>query len=232
MIRVRSFVAIVGAASAAWCLACSTETKKDVAKSAVHSMSVDQRRESFEATARMLDEDPRIVDELYSVMRQHRPAMHQFLANATRDLREPWLANMTAELLVQNPASVEETLLAATDEISKSPKARAAMDRAIAKRAGKVVDILTDDPGTLGQVLSASLTVVEKKPRARETIVEAASKERGRIIEFVRRDPELAKEMTEALLRDAVKDKPALDTLLRATGAIDDTPTKTPKAKQ
>jgi hypothetical protein len=219
--RAVASVALVTAALAL-SLGCSTEGKKDVAKSALKSMGPDERRESFEATARMLDEEPRLVDELYAVVREHRPTMHRFLWNASRDLKEAWLADMTAELLAQHPESVEQVLISATDAIAKEPRARMAMDRAIAKRGEKTVDILTDDANTLARVLSASMAVIERKPRARDNVLSAARKERQRIIAFVKSDPELSKEMTEELLREVVKDKPALDKLLRATGAIDE----------
>ncbi|MDF2697358.1 MAG: hypothetical protein K0S65_5741 [Labilithrix sp.] len=210
---------------------CSTEGKKDIARSALESMGPEERRESFEATARVLDEQPALVDELYAVVRQHRPTMFRFLTNASRDLREPWLADMTAERLVEHPDSVERTLLSATDAIAREPKARKAMNRAVAQRADKTVDILTDDPDTLARVLAASLATIERKPRARENVLAAARQERQRIIAFVKSDPELSKELTEELLREAVKDKPALEKLLRATGAIDEDAPAPKKAK-
>src|SRR4051794_27683332 len=48
--------------------------------------SPDQRRSSFEATLRVLDQHPEYVDELYRQTRQHPPTLNRFLANAARDL--------------------------------------------------------------------------------------------------------------------------------------------------
>lgn len=180
----------------------------------------------------MLDEEPKLVDELYSVVRAHPSTMHRFLRNASRDLKEPELAQMTAELLAKHPASVEETLIASIDAIAKEPNARLAMDRAIARRAEKAVDILTDDASTLGRIVAASTVIVERKSRARENVLRAAREQRHSIIAFVKSDPELAKEMTEELLRQAVKDKPALEKVLRATGAIDDDEPPSAKGKR
>lgn len=201
---------------------CSTSTKKSVAKSALESRSPETRRDDFEATVRALDEQPGFVDEFYAVARQHPITMERFLANAARDLKNPDLAAMNAALLVKEPASLEEELVATVDAAVKEPKARMAIDRAVAKRAGKMVDILTDDPATLAKVTSTSLVVLEKKPRARENVLAAIRQDRAQLLAFVKSDPELAKEMTEELLRDAVKDKPALEKMLHAVGAIDD----------
>jgi hypothetical protein len=215
----RGAIAVLALAAA---FGCGTEGKKTIAKSAIESMGPEERRESFEATVRMLDEKPALIDEVYSVVRTHPATMHRFIANASRDLKDPGLANMTAELLAKEPASVEQTMIASLDAVAKQPEARRAMRRAMVQRAGKAVDILTDDPETLGRVLAASMTIVEEKPLARDNVLRAVRQQRRGIIAFVKSDPELSKEMTEELLREAVKDKPALDKLLRATGVIDE----------
>ncbi len=218
-------LAVVGASG------CTTEGKKDVAKSALHTMSTEDRRETFEATARILDEQPQLVDELYATVRRHPKTMHRFLQNTAPDLSDPALASDMGELLSHEPASIEQTLISATDAIAKEPKARMAMDRALAKRAEKTVDILTDDPNALSRLVGAAFVVLEKKPRARENVASAVSKNREKIIAFVKSDPELAKALTEELLKEAVKDKPTLDKLLRAAGVVDDVPAKE-KAKR
>lgn len=201
---------------------CSTTTKKSAAKSVLESRSPETRRDDFEATTRALDEKPELIDEFYAVARQHPITMERFLANAARDLKNPDLATLNAALLVKEPESLEEVLVTTVDAAVKEPKARLAIDRAVAKRAGKMVDILTDDPATLAKVTSTSLATLQKKPRARENVLAAVRQDRAQVVAFVKSDPELAKEMTEELLREAVKDKPTLDKLLHAVGAIDD----------
>jgi hypothetical protein len=201
---------------------CSTEGKKDVAKSALASMAPEQRRDSFEATARLLDEQPELVDELYVVMRRHRPTMHRFLVNATsQDLKEPWLADMAAEVLADHPAAIEPTFIAAMDAIAPEPEARAAMNRAVARRAEKAVDIMTDSPETMDRVLAASMVTLERKPRARENVRAAVHQQRQQIIAFAKANPELGRDLTEDLLHQVVKDSPVLEKVLRAAGALD-----------
>ncbi len=228
----RSTLLLVAALASAFAAAgCGVQQKKSVAKAAVNSMSPEQRRESFEATARLLDEQPQTVDELYAVLRNHRSTMDRVLLNATTDLDEKWMAKITAHYLAQQPAAVNEVLMSTIDEVHKDPKARASMDVAISNRAEKTVDILTDDAETLGRVIHAVLVIVDKKPAARKNLLAALSKERKPMVDFILADKAFAHEVTEDLVREAVKDRPMLDKLLRATGAIADE-NAPPRAKE
>lgn len=208
--------------AAAIAVACGVGTKQEVAKTTLTSMSDSERRETFEATARVLDEHPELVDELYAVTRRHEATMRRFLANTSRDLHDPGLATATAELLAEHPDSVEQTMVRTTDAVAKNEASRHAMSRAIASRADETVDILTDDTEALSRVLTASLETLEKKPKARGAALVAVRKNRRRIVAFVKNDPALAKEMTEELLRALVEDEPALAKALEAIGVIDD----------
>ena len=208
--------------AAAISVACGVGTKQEVAKTTLTSMSDSERRETFEATARVLDEHPELVDELYAVTRRHEATMRRFLANTSRDLHDPGLATATAELLAEHPDSVEQTMVRTTDAVAKNEASRHAMSRAIASRADETVDILTDDPEALSRVLTASLETLEKKPKARGAALVAVRKNRRRIVAFVKNDPALAKDMTEELLRALVEDEPALAKALEAIGVIDD----------
>src|SRR4051794_14214424 len=84
-------------------VACTTSQKKDATKTAFDAMSASERRDTFEASLRVLDERLEIVDELYAVTRRHPKTMHRILENTTRDLAEQDLASATAELLAANP---------------------------------------------------------------------------------------------------------------------------------
>lgn len=224
------FQALIGmVVAAAIGVACGVGTKQQVAKTTLTSMSDEERLESFEATARVLDEHPELVDELYAVTKRHDATMRRFLANSTRDMREPGLATVTAELLAQHPDSVEQMMVRTTDAVAQVPESRKAMSRAIASRAEATVDILTDDPQAMSRVLTASIQTLEKKPKAKTATLVAVRSNRGRIIALVKSDKALAKEMTEELLRELVEDKPALEKALRALGVIDDDAAKAKK---
>jgi hypothetical protein len=220
---------IVGGALALTTAGCTASQKKSVAKAAVKTMPAEDRRETFEATARLLDENPALTKEAYDVMKKHPQTMTRLMELAMTDLENPEDAKNMAEMMSKHPAALEQTLRAMADAASHSPEARQAINRGIAAKAPVMVDIITDDQQALAKSLSAGMTVIEKKPKAKANVQSAVRANRAQIIAFVKNDKELAKELTEELIREAVKDKPTLEKMLRATGAIDDDADKAKK---
>jgi len=202
-------------------VACGVAQQKTVAKAAVNTTSESQRKTSYEATAQLLDEKPELVDEFYGVMRLHPKAMDRFLANASTDLDQKWLAKQTAVYLVKNPAGVEEVLNATIPAIAKEPKARAAMTKALAAHADATVDILTDDPVAMSKVVKALLANTEKKPAARKNLLTAVHENRAQAVAFVKDDPAFARAIAVEVVKEIVKDKPTLEKVLAAAGALD-----------
>ncbi len=198
-------------------IACTTAQKKDIAKSAVDAMSPTDRREAIEATIRIADEKPELVDELAEAARRHPKTLYRFLADTARDLREPSLANPTAELLVKNPESLEEMFVLTPDFAVGSPEARAAMNRAMTRRAREIDDIVTDDPVAMSRITAALL---ELAPHKRKALIAAVRANRKTILGLVERDPELARELAEPILDEWSKDKPALHDALRAAKIV------------
>jgi hypothetical protein len=203
-------------------VSCTTGAKKEAAKTALDAMPRQERLDTFEATARILDEHPELVDELYAAVRHHGPMLDRFFFDAAPDLANKPMAEIAAKHLVANPEALEQVLMTSTDLIVRVPAARAAMNRAIASRAEEVSDILSSDPATMSRVVEANLLMLEKKPQARRSAVIALRKNRQRVLALIKDDPELTKEMGEEVLREAVKDKPALEKALRAAKIIDD----------
>lgn len=188
-------------------VACGAGAKQEVAETALTKMSPESRRTSFEATLRVLDENPELVDELYAVTRKHPVTMTRFTANTARDLREPELARITGELLAKNPESLEQTLVTTTDIIvhtEKKDPARKAMSSAMAARAEQMVDVLTDDPQATTKMVRASLAMLEKKPQAKSAMLTAVKNNREGIVAFVKSDPGLAKDMGEELVKEVL----------------------------
>ncbi|HEU4409816.1 MAG TPA: hypothetical protein VFS43_31475 [Polyangiaceae bacterium] len=202
--------------------ACTTGAKKEAAKTALDAMSPAERAETFEATARVLDEHPALVDEFYAAARKHRPLLERFYANASKDLAQRPMAEIAAKHLVANPASLEQVFVTNVDFAVEAGPAREAMNRAMASRAEKIADILTDSPPAMSRVLEANLKMLAKKPQADKSALAAVRKNRRQLIELVKSDPELMKEMTEEVLREVVKDKPIVEKALRAAKIIDD----------
>jgi hypothetical protein len=185
-------------------------------------MSAEERHETFEATSRVLDEHPELVDELYATARQHRPLLDRFLMNAAKDLKERPMAELTAKHLVEDPGSLEEVLVTTIDFIVRRPEARAAMNRAMVCRAESAVDILTDSPQAMTRILQTAIVAIESKPQARRTTLTAVRKNRARLLAMVKQDPELMKEISEEVVREAVKDSLVAEKALRAAKIIDD----------
>lgn len=200
---------------------CGVHSDKAVAKAAVDTSSASQRRDGYEATAQLLDDKPELVDELYAVMRQHPRSMDRFMANASTDLDERWIAKNMSGYLAKNPAGVEEVMRAAVPAIQKEPKARAAMNRAVAAHSNETADILTDDPHALAKMIRSLLLVTAKKPLARKNLVSAVHQDRAEILAFVKDDRELARAITVDVLRESVKDKPTLEKVLETAGLLD-----------
>jgi hypothetical protein len=201
--------------------ACGVHTDKAIAKAAIDTSTESQRKKGFEATAQLLDERPELVDELYGVMRLHPPALDRFLAFASTDLDQKWISKNMAGYLAKNPAGVEEMLDASIPAVEKEPKARAAMNRALAKHADQTADILSDDPHALGGIIASLLTMTQKKPSARKNMLIAMHEDRDAIVTFVKEDKPLARAIAVEVLRESVKDKPTLEKILAATGALD-----------
>jgi hypothetical protein len=204
---------LFGSSSAA--LQCGAGAKQQAIDKTLGAMSQDQRRSNFEDTARVLDQHPEWVDEFYSVARVHGPMMKRFLENAARDLKDRELAALTAQLLANEPASLEQVLVQTIDASKPKPEARKAINRAVAMRADAMSDILTDSGGTLAEVTRALLDVTAKKPKARESLTSAVEKQSAHVVAFAADNPKLMAAMTRPVLEAAVKDKDSLVRLLK-----------------
>ncbi len=197
-------------------VACTTGQKKEAAETAFDAMSPKEQTDAIEAIARVLDENPELVDRMYLVIRRHQPTMNRFLDNTATDLRDPELAWRTSTRLAARPASLIQVLRSTTDAVAKSPEARRAMNQAVSERAETMVDILTDDDETLGRMLEVSLRVLAKKPKARQRVLTALREHRGEVLAYVKQDKALATAMTKELVSEAVEDKPLLQKVLKS----------------
>lgn len=200
---------------------CGVHEDKAVVKAAVDTSSKQQRHDSYEATAQLLDEKPELVDELYAVMRNHPKTMEAFLKDASGDLEQKWLAKAAGEYVAEHPPALEVVMGLSVPAIEQRPAARTAMNRALTTHAAQTADILTDDPQALAAMVKALLLVTEKKPAARKNLVKAVHEDRQAIVALVKEDKELTKAIAGDLLKEMIKDKPALEKALAATGAFD-----------
>jgi hypothetical protein len=209
---------LAGCAMSMACLAsaaCGASAKQQVIDKTLETMSAEQRRSTFQDMSAVLDRHPDWVDEFYSVARTHPALMKQFLTDAAKDLKNPELARTTGELLAHEPASLEQVLVSTVDASRSNGEARAAIDRAVAKRAEPMSDIMTDSPATMEAVLRGLLTVAANKPAAKENLRRAVDKESPRMVQLVADDPKLLASMARSILEAASKDKASLMKLLK-----------------
>jgi hypothetical protein len=151
--------------------ACAGSQKGKVVEKTLDTMSEKQRRGTFDTMAAVLDRNPEMVDELYAVTREHPQMFVRFLANSSRDLKEPELARTTASLLVANPESLQEVMRATLQLAQKDPEARTALAEVMAEQRTVVADILTDHPDAMRETMNATLRATEQKPGAREALL-------------------------------------------------------------
>lgn len=202
-------------------VACATTQKKQLVETGAEAMSPAQRRDLFEATARVLDENPEYVDEFYAVARQHPKMLSRFFARATPDLKSKPIAETMAKLLANDQGSLAMVLAQSIDAVAAKPAARATMSKVMTEKAATVSDILTDDPTAVTAVMTSTIAAVEQKPKAQAPFHAAMKGSAPRVIAILEKDPSTLGVITEELLRVSVKDKPSLRKLLRKVGAVD-----------
>jgi hypothetical protein len=196
-------------------VACTATVKEQSIDKVLGAMSSDQRRNNFQEVAAVLDDHPDWVDQFYEVARRHPPLMKRFLSRATHDLAQPALAKTTAELLVSEPASLEQVLVQTVDAARAKKPARGAINRAVAARAEPMADVLIDSPATIDAITRGFLSVGNKRHEAKEAMRQAVDAQSARIVEFAASDPALLFSMSRSILAAAAKDKESLLKLLK-----------------
>jgi hypothetical protein len=178
---------------------CGVSAQKNAVEMAISSDK--ERAEAFEATARVLDEHPEYVDQFYEVALRHPALLNRFLADTTRDLRDPWLARATARLLTLHPESLQTTLRETLDASRDKPPARAAVGRAVVERHKELAEIVTDDRAAVFQSMVAVVAAVGAKPGARAGFLDAMRASARPIAALLKSDPETIKVLMGAMLR-------------------------------
>jgi hypothetical protein len=204
------------AAALAALVGCGAAAQKDIISAVVSGDS--ERANAFEATARTLDEHPEYVDEFYRVARRHPVTLRRFLTDTARDLHEPELANLNAELLAENPASLSAVLVATLDAAKGRPPARAAIDSAAAARADLMADIIADSPRTVIAVTNSNIVAVGRRPAARAAFLEAMRDSAPRVADLLKQDPGTTKVLMGAFVREY--DPPVLAQMLQTLGVV------------
>src|SRR5689334_1681964 len=72
--------------------------------------SAETRRDTMEATLRVLDQNPTYTDEFFQVARSHPATLDRFISDTAAALHERALSEQTAKHLVQHPAGLRRIL--------------------------------------------------------------------------------------------------------------------------
>ncbi|WP_257448595.1 hypothetical protein [Archangium lipolyticum] len=114
-----------------------------------------ERRELFEATLRVLDENPEYVDQLFRLLLGHRSSLNRFLAINASGLDDPQYAALMAHHLVRNPEPLTEVMVQVLEAAKDEPEAQRAVLTAIRAQKEEVAAQLLSDPETLSAVMGA-----------------------------------------------------------------------------
>ncbi|MGH7297318.1 MAG: hypothetical protein ACRELB_20440, partial [Polyangiaceae bacterium] len=198
------------------CLALTGCVKKDVIASQLADPVT--RNEDLETSMTIMDAHPEYLPDVYAAAKRHPRTLEAMLALATADLNDPAMAARVAAQVANHPEVVERIVRESLDAASKSPRARAAIDRAIGERADESAEIVADEPLVMAALVKAAVEVIEKRPAARAAVLRAMRESSGRIVSLTMADPETMKAFVAAAVREATAHHGTAKLALEALG--------------
>jgi hypothetical protein len=157
-------------------IACSAAQKRPVVATALQDDEL--RRESFEATLRVLDGHPEYVDEFFQLALRHSSALDRLLHDTAQQVQDEALARRVARHLADSPAGLRTTLIATLDEVEERPEAARAAAQAIEERPDETVQILAQRDTAVRQTVRALVQRVQRDDRARRSFLTALDENR------------------------------------------------------
>ncbi|HUS31207.1 MAG TPA: hypothetical protein VMZ53_22005 [Kofleriaceae bacterium] len=148
--------------------ACSTKQKASITDEAYSNEG--RRRELFEATLRVLDENPDYVDELYKLTLRHPKTLQRQFEATARSLSDRDVAERTAAALVNHPKGLEQVMVATLEAASDKPNAANAVVDAMQKRADIAASLLVKRPAELATISKAIITRAFAEPNTKEIL--------------------------------------------------------------
>ncbi len=208
-------VGLVFALSTAAMAGCSASSEKPAVQSALDSPKV--RRESFEATLRVLDQHPEYVDELFEETLRHKPTLERFLEDTARTLNDERLAHRTAVHLARYPDSLRETLVKTLDEVSDKPAAMRAAAQAMEERPEVAAMIIIQREDALRATFRSLVGEVQKNAEARRWFLDAMQENSVPLAKLLADNPHVLATLVKAFGDvGAHKGKQELDAFVKA----------------
>lgn len=159
-----------------------------------------QRRESLEATLRVMDEHPEYVDELFVLTLRHPRTLERFLANHARALERVDLATTTAKHLAAHPPGLKQVMIKNLDEISDDPAAMTAVAEAMLERPQVSAMVITQKPEAVEALVTALIAEVTKNAKARTAFVIALQENREPLARIAAENPQVLTALMKALV--------------------------------
>jgi hypothetical protein len=159
------------------------------------------RRESFEATLRILDEHPEYVDEFFAAARRHPRTLDRFMKNAASELERDQFARLVAKRLTESPRGLRQVLIATLDEASDEPAALQAISEAMAERPQLAAIVVVQSDASLRRTLRALLLEVLKNPEARRSFLAGLAENSEPLAQIVAPNPEVLRALVAAWVK-------------------------------
>jgi len=194
----RRIVHLTLASSAAlFAAACTPSQKQPLVATALDN--TETRGESFEATLRELDENPKYVDEFFELSLKHPKTLDRLLWNTAQNAHHEPLARLTALRLVGAPEGLKTVLIATLDASQDKPEALEAMSRAIENRPALTVRALVQREQAVRRTVHELLAQAERDPAVRSAFLAAMMEDRRMVASVLASDPEVMGALFKAL---------------------------------
>jgi len=193
---------VVATAALVLLSACGAGTQKPAISTALRDDRL--RKESFEATLRVLDEHPTYVDEFLAAAERHPRTLDRFLSDTAHELSRDEFARFAAKRLTSDPAGLKQTLIANLDEASDDPAALHAKSEAMAARPQISAMVIAQSEASIRANLRALLREVLKNPPARRSFLIAVTENSDSMARIIAPDPAVMAELIKAFARVGV----------------------------
>jgi len=170
-------------------LGCSAGTQKPALETALEAP--DMRRETFEATLRVLDDHPEYVPELLELAMHHERALEAMLDDTARRLQDDGFARRTANHLAKYPDGLKQTLIATLDRISGESAALGGAAQAMAARPQVAAIVITQREDAVRSTLHALVVEVMKNAQARQWFLRGMAENSPQLTSIIAQDPEV-----------------------------------------
>lgn len=195
-------------------IACSAGTQKPALDTVMKND--EQRKETLEATLRVMDENPEYVDELFALAVRHPATLERFLENHARNLTNDELARMTAKRLAAHPDGLKHVMLKNLDEISDDPAAMQAVAEAMLERPQVSAMVIAHKPEAVRALVTALIAEVRKNEEARKAFIQSLHDNREPVAQLAIDNPELLTSLMKAFAaRGAARGKEELEDLAK-----------------